>query len=117
MQQPPLSRRHLLQSSACGFGYLAFAGLSSEARAEYSDPLAPKMPHFAPRAKRVIMLFMDGGPSHMDLFDYKPQLNRDHGKKGQKEGDALRHSVEVSATRRQWPVGFGTVASTCPAAH
>ena len=79
----PCSRRQLLKASACGFGYLAFAGLSTEAG--YQDPLAPKMPHFAPRAKRVIMLFMDGGPSHMDTFDYKPQLQKDHGKKGRRK--------------------------------
>lgn len=85
MQEPPLSRRHLLKSSACGFGYLAFAGLASESRADHTDLLAPQMPHFAPRAKRVIMLFMDGGPSQMDLFDYKPQLNKDHGKMGRKK--------------------------------
>ncbi len=79
------SRRQLLKASACGFGYLAFAGLSTQAEAGSQDPLAPKMPHFAPRAKRVIMLFMDGGPSHMDTFDYKPQLQKDHGKKGRKK--------------------------------
>lgn len=80
------SRRAMLKYAACGFGYLAFAGLSTEAAAaEYANPLAPKQPHFPPRAKRVIMLFMDGGPSHMDLFDYKPQLQKDDGKKGRKK--------------------------------
>ncbi|MHC5540455.1 DUF1501 domain-containing protein, partial [Singulisphaera rosea] len=44
------------------------------------DPLAPRSPHFAPRAKRVIFLFMTGGPSHIDTFDYKPSLQRDDGK-------------------------------------
>ncbi|MCA9071191.1 MAG: DUF1501 domain-containing protein, partial [Planctomycetaceae bacterium] len=82
---PAISRRQVLQTTACGFGYLAFAGLSTEAHADYRDPLALKMLHFAPRAKRVIMLFMDGGPSHMDTFDYKPQLQKDHGKKGRKK--------------------------------
>ncbi len=80
---PSVSRRSMLQSSACGFGYLAFAGLATEAaaRQSYENPLASKMPHFAPRAKRVIFLFMDGGPSHMDTFDYKPELNQADGKK------------------------------------
>ena len=77
-----LSRRHLLQRSAVGFGYLAFASLLSEedASAGQANPLSPKTPHVAPRAKRVIFLFMKGGPSHLDTFDYKPQLQKDHGK-------------------------------------
>lgn len=70
-----LSRRRLLQSAATGFGYLAFAGLQGEAAAETS-----RAPHHSPRAKRVIFLFMHGGPSQVDLFDYKPQLTRDDGK-------------------------------------
>jgi hypothetical protein len=77
-----ISRRDLLKSSACGFGYLALAGLASEAAAkEAVDPLAPKTPHFAPKAKRVIFLFMQGGPSQIDTFDYKPRLAKEDGKK------------------------------------
>src|SRR5207253_5950268 len=45
-----------------------------------ADPLAPKRPHFAPRAKRVIYLFMAGAPSHLELFDYKPELAKWNGK-------------------------------------
>ena len=64
-----------------GFGYLAFAALADEqARAEAGGPLAPKEPHFAARAKRVIFLSMRGAPSHVDTFDYKPQLSKDSGK-------------------------------------
>jgi hypothetical protein len=78
------SRRQTLKTAACGFGYLAFAGLAHQARAQdegyVAGPLAPKMPHFAARAKRVIFLFMQGGPSHVDTFDYKPALARDDGK-------------------------------------
>ena len=70
-----LSRRTLLQSAATGFGYLAFAGLQAEA----AEGIA-RLPHHAPRAKRVIFLFMHGGPSHVDLFDHKPTLSRDDGK-------------------------------------
>ena len=73
----PLSRRTLLRQSACGFGSL---GLMSLLNGETVDPLAPKQPHFAPRAKRVIFLFMHGGPSAMDTFDPKPRLDRDDGK-------------------------------------
>jgi len=78
-----LSRRELLRTASCGFGYLALAGLCSEAaaaEAAATDPLAPKAPHFTPRAKRVIFLFMRGAPSHVDTFDYKPGLARDDGK-------------------------------------
>jgi len=67
------TRRQLLQSASCGFGYLAFAGLASQAAAEES-PLAAKTPHFTPKAKRVIFMFMQGAPSHVDTFDYKPLL-------------------------------------------
>lgn len=71
------SRRELLKAASCGFGYLALGSLTTEAAA---SPLAAKTPHFTARAKRVIFLFMDGGPSHVDTFDYKPKLNVDAGK-------------------------------------
>ena len=78
------SRRHFLQSTSSGFGYLAFSALSTWAAEQSStalvSPLAPKQPHFAPRAKRVIFLCMKGAPSHVDTFDYKPQLIKDNGK-------------------------------------
>ncbi len=79
-----LSRRDMLKSVSAGFGWLAFAGLSSQAAAPYQSPLLPKAPHFAPRAKRVIFLAMQGGPSHLDTFDYKPDLIKDAGKPGDK---------------------------------
>jgi hypothetical protein len=77
-----LSRRDLLKVSSAGFGQLALAGLlaQEQARATSVDPLAVKAPHFPARAKRVIFLFMHGGPSQVDTFDYKPLLKRDHGK-------------------------------------
>ena len=81
---PVLTRREMLRVSAAGFGYLALASLLGETSVEASDsgvnPLAAKPPHFPPRAKRVIFLFMHGGPSHVDTFDYKPLLERDDGK-------------------------------------
>ncbi|MEC8043531.1 MAG: DUF1501 domain-containing protein [Verrucomicrobiota bacterium] len=67
----------MLQSCAMGFGGLAFSALSSEIQA---SPLSPKKPHFTPRAKNVIFLYMDGGPSHVDIFDYKPALGKYNGK-------------------------------------
>src|SRR5687767_1644217 len=78
----PLTRRAALCQMGAGFGGVALAGLLAEqgSAATSASPLAAKPTHFQPSAKRVIMLFMDGGPSHHDLFDYKPQLIRDHGK-------------------------------------
>ena len=75
-----LSRRKVQQDSACGFGALALAGLGAGRAFAASDPLAPRRPHFAPRAKRVIFLFMQGGVSHVDSYDWKPRLERDDGK-------------------------------------
>lgn len=69
-----VSRREVLRASACGFGYLALAGMANGAA-------GTPQPHFAPRAKRVIFLFMQGGPSQIDTFDYKPRLAQDDGKK------------------------------------
>ena len=89
MDIPAPSRRQLLKSVASGFGYLAFAGLSSLAAQESKSRdsvLAPKKPHFEPRAKNVIFLFMSGGPSHVDTFDYKPQLTAATGKRSSKPG-------------------------------
>ena len=80
-QPPALSRRALLQQMGAGFGSLALSALlADQSYGAGTDPLVVRPPHFAPRAKRVIMLFMFGGPSHMDTFDPKPILNRDTGK-------------------------------------
>lgn len=84
----PLTRRELLQRAGTGFGALALAALMGQ-RCQLTatnsplapgNPLAERPPHFAPRAKRIIFLFMHGAPSHVDTFDYKPLLIRDHGK-------------------------------------
>jgi len=80
----PVTRRALLKAVSCGFGYLAWAALATQQRAwalrGFENPLAPKQPHLPQRAKRVIFLFMQGGPSHLDTFDYKPELIRSaHG--------------------------------------
>lgn len=85
-----LTRRSLLANSAVGFGQLAFTAMladqmsatvtAEEVPIAARNPLAPRTPHFEPRAKRVIFLFMKGGPSHVDTFDPKPLLDRDNGK-------------------------------------
>src|SRR5262245_16942612 len=74
-----INRRQILQSAAAGFGYLAFAGLAAQAADDPKNPLAPRAPHHPPRAKRVIFLFMHGGPSQVDTFDYKPRLAQEDG--------------------------------------
>ena len=91
-----MTRRNALKSAACGFGYMALQGLvakhasaaaaaSGVAAAGHADsplaasPLAARLPHFAPRAKRVIFLFMQGGPSHVDSYDYKPEIAKRDG--------------------------------------
>ena len=68
-----LSRRNLLKSVACGFGSLALAGLE-HANAHPSSSLLARPSYFPQRAKRVIFIFMAGGPSHVDTFDFKPEL-------------------------------------------
>src|SRR5882757_8689157 len=75
------SRPSALQQLACGFGSLALAGLTAQESARAAvNPLAPKAPMFPARAKRIIFLFMQGGVSHVDSFDYKPKLAEDDGK-------------------------------------
>ena len=82
------NRRAALQTMATSLGGIALAAITTEqARAQArqenkSNPLAPKEPHFAARAKHVIFLSMRGAPSHVDTFDYKPQLTKDSGKPG-----------------------------------
>src|SRR5690349_8675637 len=85
MRNPWLpSRRELLRRAGGGFGAIALAGMLSELEASAgqpaaADPLAPRLPHFAPRARRVIFLFMSGGVSHVESFDPKEKLFRDAG--------------------------------------
>jgi len=110
IQSPLLSRRDMLRSASCGFGYLAFSALAAQqARAEtpsWESPLLPKAPHFAPRATRVIFLLMRGAPSQVDTFDYKPYLAskhetkemrfpfRQHGESGLWISDLFPHIAE-----------------------
>jgi hypothetical protein len=79
----PLSRRDWLTGTGCGFGALALAGLAAAQDGGINprrSPLGPKPPHHPPRANRVIFLFMQGGVSHVDSYDYKPRLLKDDGK-------------------------------------
>ena len=89
LSRPGISRREMLCRCANGFGGLALAALLAEkgvsaagpADSRKVNPLAPLPPHYEPKAKSVIFLFMDGGPSQMDTFDPKPRLARENGRK------------------------------------
>src|SRR5882672_2872011 len=97
------SRRYFLGRMGAGFGALALSALwRMEARAASGkpavgldplNPFAPRPPHFAPRAKSVIFLFMVGGPSHVDTFDYKPELQKRHG---QPVPDSIKNAVQAT---------------------
>ena len=69
-----------MQTGSCGFGWLAFSALAAETKTQSINPLAPKAPHFPARAKRVIFMFMNGGPSHLESFDWKPELAKAGGR-------------------------------------
>ena len=78
-----VDRRQMLRQFANGFGMIGLAGLlADEARAHSTsdDPLTVRAPHYPAKAKRLLFLFMSGGPSHVDTFDPKPRLQRDNGK-------------------------------------
>jgi hypothetical protein len=85
----PPTRRDVLRRIGGGFGAIGLASMFADAgllsatpptaTPQAANPLAPRSPHFPPRAKRVIFLFMNGGPSHVDTFDPKPGLDRQHG--------------------------------------
>jgi hypothetical protein len=76
---PAASRRAFLRTAANGFGAVAFSALAAR-QAAAASPLAAREPHFTPRARRVIFLCMQGGPSHVDTFDHKPRLAADAGR-------------------------------------
>lgn len=83
-QPRPLSRREMLARCANGFGAVALAGMLAEEEASAAlrssgNPLAPRAPHYSPKVKNVIFLYMDGGPSQVDTFDPKPRLQKESG--------------------------------------
>lgn len=107
-----LSRRALLKSMASGFGYLAFACIAHQTAAREAvrgaSLLTARPTHFPARAKRVIFLCMNGGPSHMDLFDYKPALHRDATKVAQ--GNLMPSPFRFS----QYGESGAWVSEVCP---
>ena len=82
--QLPATRRDFLKRSGVGMGTLGLAGIlsdeTSSLQAANTNPMAPKKPHFPGKAKAVIHLFLNGGPSQVDTFDPKPKLQEYHGK-------------------------------------
>ena len=99
-----LTRRELLGRCGMGFGGLALNQLLSQAGTLMADEkaagiMAPKAPPFAPKAKRIIHLFMNGGPSHVDTFDPKPALTKYHGK---------QLPIENLRTERKTGAAFGS---------
>src|SRR4051812_18079046 len=84
-QPAALSRRDMLRQCANGFGAVALAALMSDRAfggGATSGPgaVAPRLPHYPPKARSVIFLYMDGGPSQVDTFDPKPRLTAEHGR-------------------------------------
>ena len=115
--QRTTTRRQMLRRSAAGFGGVALAAMAArQAAAGVAQPDALPVGsglHFPARAKRIIFLFMWGGPSHVDLFDPKPRLNQQAGKplSGSSVGveqtiarNGARITVSVSAIRSRWGV-------------
>ena len=76
-----MTRREMLRRCGMGLGMLGLSSLLQEQGllAAPAGPLSPKLTHFTPKAKRVIWLFINGGPSHMDTWEYKPELTKYHG--------------------------------------
>ncbi len=79
MHGTALARRWFLKECGVGLGAAALTALAADDAKASADPLAVKAPHFAAKAKRVVYLFMAGAPSHLDLFDYKPELVKMNG--------------------------------------
>lgn len=99
-----IDRRNWLRRAGCGFGSLAAAALLQDevtsVAAAARNPLAPRSPHFPAKARSVIFLYMHGGASHIDSFDYRPELERRHG-------ESLPDSVNTS--RNQFNAGLGSI--------
>lgn len=93
----PLSRRQLLQTAACGFGSLAFAGIANAA-----NPLAARPVMHPARAKRVIFVFMQGGPSHVDTFEHKPELAKYDGKQADFRNPRTRKIEAKPVMKELW---------------
>lgn len=110
------ARRNFLTTCASGIGGVALASLleadgllagdgASRAQAEPANPLAPRAPHFAPKAKSCIFIFLEGAPSQLDLYDPKPKLNELHG---QKLPESLTKNVRFAFIQKETAVVMGS---------
>jgi hypothetical protein len=111
------TRRAFLRSTAAGT--LLFPGIVQQLLADAGDPLAPREPHFPAKAKHIIFLFMTGGVSHVDTFDHKPELTKQHGKEIEADHPEIKDRPgyeRIFLKRPQWefrPNGkCGTEVST-----
>src|SRR5690349_2028937 len=110
-----LARRQFFTSSASGLGMLALASLlkqdglvaadGTRSVSTTADPLAPKLPHFAAKAKNCIFFLPEGAPSHIDLFDPKPKLNELNG---EKLPDSMTASVRFAFIQKESAVLLGS---------
>tara|TARA_B100001123_G_scaffold428438_1_gene545448 strand:- start:4706 stop:6151 length:1446 start_codon:yes stop_codon:yes gene_type:complete len=104
--RPTRTRREFIRDAFCGFGGLAFASMLHAEENRYAkNPLAVRIPHFTPKAKSVIFLFMSGGPSQMETFDPKPLLNELHGQKkpeifGEAKYQFVQEDAKLLGTKR-----------------
>src|SRR5687767_13209352 len=109
------SRREFLTTTANGLGLMAVGALLTEAglitpasavpAGSLSDPLTPRLPHFAAKAKNCIFIFMEGAPSQMDLFDPKPKLNE---LDGQPLPESLTRNVRFAFIKKESAVLMGS---------
>lgn len=119
MLTPRFTRRQSLQATSCGFGSLALTallqqeGIANAAEKQTSMPLAPKSAHFPARARRIIFLFMSGGPSQMDLFDYKPELVKRAGSNLPYSLPDTEATVGLDNTKLLGPVSGFRTAGEC----
>jgi hypothetical protein len=117
---PESTRRNFLRDTSCGFGSFALSAmLQQQAAAEQhgqagkASPLAVRQPHFTARAKRIIFLFMSGGPSQMDLYDYKPELVKGSGKPIPYKLPEIEATVGLENTKLLGPVSGFRHAGEC----
>jgi len=97
-----ITRRDFLKNSSMGFGALAFSGIAQSDLLGAEMPLYPKTPHFAPKAKSVIFLYMDGGVSQVDSFDPKPQLAKENGQPPKFQVDATVFNNNGNLLKSPW---------------
>src|SRR5262245_35033602 len=104
-----LSRRDFFQRLSVGLGGMALASIAGDAWASEAGPVKfndfPKQPHVSPKDKRVILLFQNGGPSHVDLFDPKPELAK---RSGEKPGSAYRKERLTAADEEEIRAWLGS---------